>query len=71
MGVFTGWRISLELDSTFGAKKKQELRALIASNGGTISFIVTRKVLYKVYIINKMKLFLKVFYVNKNEVMVV
>ena len=44
MGVFHGYQIALELSSFSPLKKKQELRRLITSNDGVISFIVTKKV---------------------------
>lgn len=44
MGVFHGYQIALELSSFVPLKKKQELRKLITSNDGVVSFIVTKKV---------------------------
>lgn len=45
MGVFNGYHIALEVPSCVPLKRKQELRKLITSNDGVISFVVTKKVI--------------------------
>ena len=44
MGIFTGCCIALEFGSFVPFKKKQEIRKLITSNDGTISYIINQKV---------------------------
>lgn len=44
MGIFTGYCIAVELGSVLPFKKKQEIRQLITSNDGIVSFIVNQKV---------------------------
>ncbi|XP_078337991.1 uncharacterized protein LOC111100311 isoform X3 [Crassostrea virginica] len=42
-GVFSGCQIVLDLSTSVGFKKKQEIRKTITENGGVISYIVTKK----------------------------
>lgn len=42
--VFAGCQIVLDLSTSVGFKKKQEIRKTITENGGIISYIVTKKV---------------------------
>ena len=45
MGVFAHCQITLELDSSLlPFKKKLALKRTVIDNGGTVSFIVTKKV---------------------------
>ncbi|CAL1538041.1 unnamed protein product [Lymnaea stagnalis] len=43
MALFNGLQIALDLSYSLNFKKKSELRKQIVENGGTISYIVTRK----------------------------
>ena len=52
-GIFHGCQIVLDLDAVqVRFKQKQELRKKITDNGGVISYIITKKVIYfvKVFI---------------------
>ncbi|XP_065927969.1 protein mono-ADP-ribosyltransferase PARP4 isoform X5 [Magallana gigas] len=42
-GVLSGCQIVLDLSTSVGFKKKQEVRSTITQNGGVISYIVTKK----------------------------
>ncbi|XP_052710583.1 protein mono-ADP-ribosyltransferase PARP4-like isoform X3 [Crassostrea angulata] len=42
-GVLAGCQIVLDLSTSVGFKKKQEVRSTITQNGGVISYIVTKK----------------------------
>ncbi|XP_061177489.1 protein mono-ADP-ribosyltransferase PARP4-like [Saccostrea echinata] len=42
-GVFAGCQVVLDLSTSVGFKKKQEVRKTITNNGGIISYIVTKK----------------------------
>ena len=44
MEVFGGLQIALDLGLSLNFKKKSQLRKAIVDNGGTISYIVTKKV---------------------------
>ena len=44
MDVFRGLQIALDLGLSLNLKKKSLLRKAIVDNGGTISYIVTKKV---------------------------
>ena len=48
MKIFNGCQIVLDLSTSVGFKKKQEIRKKITDNGGIISYIVTKKVLIRV-----------------------
>jgi len=44
MGVFSGYCVALELGSAVPYKTKKEIRQLITSHGGIISFVINKKV---------------------------
>ena len=44
MGIFSRCQLSLDLDSSLPFKKKIGLKKAIIDHGGTVSFIVTKKV---------------------------
>lgn len=44
MGIFRNCRIALELSTSLPWKQKQEIKKIVASNGGVVSYIVTRQV---------------------------
>ncbi|XP_062600647.1 uncharacterized protein LOC134262286 [Saccostrea cucullata] len=54
-GVFVGCQVVLDLSTSVGFKKKQEVRKTITNNGGIISYIVTKKVDLKDIIRNNMQ----------------
>jgi len=49
MDVFAGHCIAVEFAMQTSFKTKQQLRQLITDHGGTVSFIVTRKVILRYF----------------------
>ena len=44
MGIFSRCQVALDVDSSLPFKRKLALKRAVIDNGGTVSFIVTRKV---------------------------